>query len=74
MPGKSLLSGFIASIRVNMHLGELKLLQLEFLHHIVTDDIGRCEQPAPTTTLLVRDGVRLEVYLVIEDMGVCNLG
>ena len=53
-------------------LRKLKLLQVEFLHDLVSDHVGRCEKPATATILLVRDRVRLELQFSVENVHVCD--
>ena len=56
------------------NLRALKVVELEFPHDLIPNDIGRCEEPATTARLLVGDGSGLEVDFGVEDMGNSNLG
>lgn len=56
-----------------IYLREFEVRELEFLHDIVPEDISSGEEPASTTTLLVRNRSSLEVNNIVEDVLVCNL-
>jgi hypothetical protein len=54
-------------------LGALKVAELELLHDLVPDDVGRCEEPTTAARFLVGDGPGLEVDFGVENMGNSNL-
>ena len=48
----------------------MKLLQVEFLHDLISEHVGRREKPAATAAPLVGDGIRLELQLGVENVHV----
>lgn len=58
----------------NTHLRQLKFLQIKLLDDVIPQGVRRRKQPAPPTTLLVRNGTGLGSQLGVEDMDVLDLG
>lgn len=56
------------------NLGTLKVVKLEFLHDLVPDNVGCCEEPATTTRLLIGDRASLQLDFGVKNMGNGNLG
>ena len=52
----------------------MELIEVEFLHEVVPQDVSSSKEPAPSTALLVSDRTGLELDLVIEDVRVGDEG
>ena len=59
-------------VTIKTDLRELEILQLQFTHDAISNDVSSGKNPTPTTVLLVCDRSRLEIQSIIKDVLICN--